>query len=62
MFMSRFGPRESKKAMAYSGTGRLNCSVSYTTFATPTRGQVYLTSTLMNFVVTFCLKFILIYI
>ncbi|KAI4976404.1 hypothetical protein ZWY2020_050011 [Hordeum vulgare] len=29
-----FGPRESKKAMLYSDTGRLNCSVSYTTFAT----------------------------
>ena len=36
----RFGPRESKKAMLYSDTGRLNCNVSYTTFATPMRGQV----------------------
>lgn len=36
----RFGPRESKKAMMYSDIGRLNCSVSYTTFATPARGQV----------------------
>jgi len=36
----RFGPRESKKAMMYSDIGRLNCSVSYTTFATPVRGQV----------------------
>jgi hypothetical protein len=35
----RFGPRESKKAMLYSDTGRLNCSVSYTTFATGIRGQ-----------------------
>jgi len=36
----RFGPRESKKAMMYSDIGRLNCSVTYTTFATPVRGQV----------------------
>jgi len=36
----RFGPRESKKAMMYSDTGRLNCNVSYTTFSTPVRGQV----------------------
>lgn len=36
----RFGPRESKKAMLYSDSGRLNCSVSYTTFSTPVRGQV----------------------
>ncbi|KAI3799374.1 hypothetical protein L1987_34668 [Smallanthus sonchifolius] len=34
-----FGPRESKKAMMYSDVGRLNCNVSYTTFATPVRGQ-----------------------
>lgn len=40
----RFGPRESKKAMMYSDTGRLNCNVSYTTFATPVRGQVCLFS------------------
>ncbi|MCI08105.1 exosome complex component MTR3-like [Trifolium medium] len=26
--------------MMYSDTGRLNCNVSYTTFATPVRGQV----------------------
>lgn len=26
--------------MLYSDTGRLNCSVSYTTFATGIRGQV----------------------
>jgi exosome complex component MTR3 len=25
--------------MLYSDTGRLNCNVSYTTFATPIRGQ-----------------------
>ena len=36
----RFGPRESKKAMMYSDVGRLNCNVSYTTFATPVRGLV----------------------
>jgi hypothetical protein len=41
IFYDRFGPRESKKAMMYSDTGRLNCNVSYTTFATPVRGQVY---------------------
>ncbi|KAL5998619.1 hypothetical protein ACLOJK_009562 [Asimina triloba] len=35
----RFGPRESKKAMMYSDIGRLNCNVSYTTFATQTRSQ-----------------------
>jgi hypothetical protein len=40
-FCYRFGPRESKKAMMYSDTGRLNCNVSYTTFSTPIRGQVY---------------------
>ncbi|KAF2284634.1 hypothetical protein GH714_028661 [Hevea brasiliensis] len=37
--VSVFGPRESKKAMMYSDVGRLNCNVSYTTFATPVRGQ-----------------------
>lgn len=37
--MSVFGPRESKKAMMYSDIGRLNCNVSYATFATPVRGQ-----------------------
>lgn len=39
VIVSVFGPRESKKAMMYSDVGRLNCSVSYTTFATPVRGQ-----------------------
>ncbi|KAM4068207.1 hypothetical protein ACB094_08G082400 [Castanea mollissima] len=39
VIVSVFGPRESKKAMMYSDIGRLNCSVSYTTFATPVRGQ-----------------------
>ncbi|KAL0417708.1 UNVERIFIED_CONTAM: Receptor-like serine/threonine-protein kinase NCRK [Sesamum radiatum] len=39
VIVSVFGPRESKKAMMYSDTGRLNCNVSYTTFATPIRGQ-----------------------
>ncbi|XP_062186762.1 exosome complex component RRP41-like [Phragmites australis] len=38
-YLCRFGPRESKKAMMYSDVGRLNCNVSYTTFATPVRGQ-----------------------
>uniref|UniRef100_A0A0E0LQN4 Uncharacterized protein n=1 Tax=Oryza punctata TaxID=4537 RepID=A0A0E0LQN4_ORYPU len=40
VIVSVFGPRESKKAMLYSDTGRLNCNVSYTTFATPIPGQV----------------------
>ncbi|ESW04267.1 hypothetical protein PHAVU_011G080900 [Phaseolus vulgaris] len=39
VIVSVFGPRESKKAMMYSDTGRLNCNVSFTTFATPVRGQ-----------------------
>lgn len=39
VIVSVFGPRESKKAMMYSDTGRLNCNFSYTTFATPVRGQ-----------------------
>ncbi|KAK9185916.1 hypothetical protein WN943_026275 [Citrus x changshan-huyou] len=39
VIVSVFGPRESKKAMMYSNIGRLNCNVSYTTFATPVRGQ-----------------------
>ncbi|GAB4859237.1 Exosome complex component RRP41-like [Ancistrocladus abbreviatus] len=39
VIVSVFGPRESKKAMLYSDTGRLNCNVSYTTFATSVRGQ-----------------------
>lgn len=39
VIVSVFGPRESKKAMMYSDVGRLNCNVSYTTFATPIRGQ-----------------------
>ncbi|KAJ7947830.1 Exosome complex component RRP41-like [Quillaja saponaria] len=39
VIVSVFGPRESKKAMMYSGIGRLNCNVSYTTFATLVRGQ-----------------------
>jgi exosome complex component MTR3 len=41
VIVSVFGPRESKKAMLYSDIGRLNCNISYTTFATPIRGQVY---------------------
>ncbi|XP_019175548.1 PREDICTED: exosome complex component RRP41-like [Ipomoea nil] len=40
VIVSVFGPRESKKAMMYSDTGRLNCNVTYTTFATPVRGQM----------------------
>ncbi|KAK7262294.1 hypothetical protein RJT34_29860 [Clitoria ternatea] len=39
VIVSVFGPRESKKAMLYNDTGRLNCNVSLTTFATPVRGQ-----------------------
>ncbi|CAA7025255.1 unnamed protein product [Microthlaspi erraticum] len=33
VIVSVFGPRESKKAMSYSDVGRLNCDVTYTTFA-----------------------------
>ncbi|KAI3983306.1 hypothetical protein MKX01_013373 [Papaver californicum] len=33
-----FGPRESKKAMLYSDTGRLNCNVGYTTFSSTIHG------------------------
>uniref|UniRef100_A0A0C9S3K0 TSA: Wollemia nobilis Ref_Wollemi_Transcript_28818_1014 transcribed RNA sequence n=1 Tax=Wollemia nobilis TaxID=56998 RepID=A0A0C9S3K0_9CONI len=40
VIVSVFGPRESKKAQAYSDIGRLNCSVSFTTFSTPTRGRL----------------------
>ncbi|XP_078440437.1 3'-5'-exoribonuclease family protein [Wolffia australiana] len=39
VLVSVFGPRESKKAMKYSGIGRLNCSVTFTTFSSPARGQ-----------------------
>lgn len=39
VIVSVFGPRESKKAMMYSDTGRLNCNISYTTFATSPRCQ-----------------------
>ncbi|KAG7541271.1 Ribosomal protein S5 domain 2-type fold [Arabidopsis thaliana x Arabidopsis arenosa] len=39
VIVSVFGPRESKKAMVFSDVGRLNCNVSYTTFASPTIGQ-----------------------
>ncbi|KAF3790193.1 Exosome complex component RRP41-like [Nymphaea thermarum] len=39
VIVSVFGPRESKKAMAYSDVGRLNCSVSFMTFSTQIRGQ-----------------------
>ncbi|CAH8374533.1 unnamed protein product [Eruca vesicaria subsp. sativa] len=34
-----FGPRESKKATTCSNVGRLNCNVSYTTFADPALGS-----------------------
>ncbi|XP_074571738.1 exosome complex component RRP41-like isoform X2 [Curcuma longa] len=39
VIVSVFGPRESKKAMLYNNTGRLNCSVLYATFSTSIRGQ-----------------------
>ncbi|CAA7398864.1 unnamed protein product [Spirodela intermedia] len=39
VIVSVFGPRESKKAMKYSGIGRLNCNVNFATFSTATRGQ-----------------------
>ncbi|GLJ47720.1 hypothetical protein SUGI_1007940 [Cryptomeria japonica] len=40
VIVSVFGPRESMKAQTYSDVGRLNCSVSFTTFATPIRGRL----------------------
>lgn len=40
VIVSVFGPRESMKAQAYSDVGRLNCSVSFTTFSTPIRGKL----------------------
>ncbi|XP_073066384.1 exosome complex component RRP41-like [Primulina eburnea] len=48
VIVSVFGPRESKKAMIYSDTGRLNCNVSYTTFATPIHGQAHETKDLSS--------------
>ncbi|KAJ7534311.1 hypothetical protein O6H91_13G089100 [Diphasiastrum complanatum] len=40
VIVSIYGPRESKKAEAFSDIGRLNCSVKFTTFATHIRGQL----------------------
>lgn len=48
VIVSVFGPRESKKAMMYSDTGRLNCNVNYATFATPIRGQAHETKDLSS--------------
>lgn len=39
VIVSVFGPRESKKAQAYSDIGRLNCNVSFATFAGSVRGR-----------------------
>ena len=39
VIVSVFGPRESYKAEAFSGIGRLNCHVQYTSFATSVRGR-----------------------
>ncbi|KAF8051274.1 hypothetical protein N665_1756s0013, partial [Sinapis alba] len=39
VIVSIFGPRESKKATSYSDVGRLNCNVSFTTFASPAIGS-----------------------
>ncbi|KAH7301471.1 hypothetical protein KP509_23G028600 [Ceratopteris richardii] len=39
VIVSVFGPRESKKAQAYSDIGRLNCNVSFATFAGSVRGK-----------------------
>eukprot|EP00252_Welwitschia_mirabilis_P024717 TRINITY_DN7425_c0_g1_i2.p1 TRINITY_DN7425_c0_g1~~TRINITY_DN7425_c0_g1_i2.p1 ORF type:complete len:266 (+),score=69.14 TRINITY_DN7425_c0_g1_i2:144-941(+) len=40
VIVSIFGPRESKKAQAYSDIGRLNCSVSFATFSTRVRSKL----------------------
>lgn len=39
VMVSVFGPRESKKAQAFSDIGRLNCHVSFATFAGSIRGK-----------------------
>ncbi|KAJ8630034.1 hypothetical protein MRB53_023357 [Persea americana] len=39
VIVSIFGLRESKKDLMYGDIGRLNYSVSFTTFSTQTRGQ-----------------------
>lgn len=39
VIVSVFGPRESKKAQAYSDIGRLNCNVSFAAFAGSVRGR-----------------------
>lgn len=39
VIVSVFGPRESHKAEAFSGIGRLNCHVQYASFATSVRGK-----------------------
>lgn len=39
VIVSVFGPRESYKAEAFSGIGRLNCHVQFASFATPVRGK-----------------------
>ncbi|BFI28441.1 exosome complex component MTR3 [Marchantia polymorpha subsp. ruderalis] len=39
VIVSVYGPRESKKAQAFSDIGRLNCDVKFTSFATPLRGK-----------------------
>lgn len=39
VLVSVFGPRESHKAEAFSGIGRLNCHVQFASFATPVRAK-----------------------
>ncbi|CAM6098599.1 unnamed protein product [Calypogeia fissa] len=39
VIVSVYGPRESKKAQAFSDIGRLNCDVKFTSFATDSRGR-----------------------
>lgn len=39
VIVSVFGPRESKKAQAYSDIGRLNCHVSFASFSGSVRGR-----------------------
>jgi exosome complex component MTR3 len=39
VIVSVYGPRESKKAQAFSDIGRLNCDVKFASFSTSVRGK-----------------------
>jgi exosome complex component MTR3 len=39
ILLCRYGPRESKKAQAFSDIGRLNCDVKFASFSTSVRGK-----------------------